>query len=62
VPIAPRGSVERHPDGRVVVHSVRIARPPTLDGVLDDETYSQVPPVDGFIQQEPPEGQPAQPH
>jgi len=58
-PIAPGGSVDRHPDGRVVVHSVRIARPPTLDGVLDDETYSQVPPVDGFIQQEPKEGQPA---
>ena len=51
--------VERHADGRVVVHALRLASPPRLDGVLDDEIYGQVPAIDGFIQQEPHEGRPA---
>ncbi len=53
------GTVDRHVDGRVTVRSVRVAAPPRLDGVLDDEVYGEVPPIDGFIQQEPREGEPA---
>ncbi|MFN7981941.1 MAG: DUF5916 domain-containing protein [Vicinamibacterales bacterium] len=38
---------------------MRIDKPLVLDGRLDDEVYARVKPVNGFIQQEPHEGQPA---
>ena len=41
------------------MRAVRIARPPTFDGRLDDAVYQSTLPIDGFIQQEPQEGAPA---
>lgn len=51
-------SVTRAPEG-VTVRAVRITRPIQMDGRLDEEIYQAVPPIDGFIQQEPAEGDPA---
>lgn len=55
----PPASVARDAAGRVTVRAVRSVRPITLDGALDDEVYAEVQPIDGFVQQEPREGQPA---
>ena len=41
------------------MRAVRLVRPLTIDGRLDEEIYAVVPGADGFIQQEPHEGQPA---
>lgn len=49
----------RDGDGRVTVRAVRIAQPLRIDGVLDDDVYTTVLPLDSFIQQEPHFGQPA---
>lgn len=49
----------RDGDGRVTVRAVRIAQPLRLDGVLDDDVYKAIRPLDSFIQQEPHFGQPA---
>lgn len=57
-PVAPAISV-RDEQGHLTMRAVRITKPLTLDGRLDDEVYAQVTPVNGFIQQEPHEGQPA---
>jgi hypothetical protein len=38
---------------------VRIAEPLHLDGRLDEPVYTDVPPMDGFVQQDPQEGAPA---
>jgi hypothetical protein len=51
--------VERRPNGTVRVRALRVVAPPRLDGVLDDEVYGEVPSIDGFVQQEPREGEPA---
>ena len=55
-----------HPDtaqtsasNRPVATAVRTHTPPVIDGVLDEEVWSQAPAVNGFTQQEPQEGQPA---
>ena len=53
-------AVERDAGGRVTVHTVRVTTAPTLDGVLDEEVYLRLPPIDGFVQQEPHEGRPAE--
>ncbi len=45
--------------GRVTVRATRVADPVTVDGALDEEFYGRIAPIDGFIQQEPREGQPA---
>lgn len=52
-------TVTRDADGRVTVRAVRISQPILLDGVLDEDVYRSLPPIDGFIQQEPREGEPA---
>ncbi len=39
--------------------AVRIDEPLDLDGKLDDEVYAKFVPANGFVQQEPLEGQPA---
>jgi hypothetical protein len=40
-------------------HATRTARPPTIDGNLTDEAWSQAAVVSGFTQLDPDEGQPA---
>ena len=42
-----------------MLRAVRIDRPLTLDGRLDEEAYAAVPGIGGFIQQVPREGEPA---
>ena len=39
--------------------TVRVAKPPVIDGVLDDEAWSQAPDITGFTQRDPDEGKPA---
>ena len=45
--------------GRVTLRAVRLDAPLQLDGRLDERVYHDVPPVTGFVQQEPNEGAPA---
>ena len=52
-------TVARDSAGRVTVRATRITEPITLDGALDDAVYARIKPIDGFLQQEPHEGQPA---
>ena len=58
VPIAP-AVVTRDAGGRTTVRAVRIREALTIDGRLDEETYSTVLAIDGFVQQEPVENAPA---
>ena len=51
-------AVSRDADGRVTIRAFRLAEPLTVDGVLDDPVYDQVPAAEGFTQQEPDEGAP----
>ncbi len=51
-------AVSRDADGGVTLRAFRLAEPLTVDGVLDDPVYDQVPAADGFLQQEPEEGAP----
>ena len=51
-------AVSRGADGRVTLRAFRLAEPLTVDGVLDDPVYDQVPAAEGFTQQEPDEGAP----
>ncbi len=43
----------------MTVRASRIAEPIVLDGLLDEDTYSRVESISGFIQQEPHEGEEA---
>jgi hypothetical protein len=52
VPVAP-DVVARDAQGRVTVRAIRLAAPLTVDGLLDDAIYRQVPPISEFVQQEP---------
>ena len=52
-------AVRRDADGRVTLRAFRLAEPLTVDGVLDDPVYDEIPAVEGFLQQEPNEGAPA---
>jgi hypothetical protein len=54
----PPDTVARAADGRVRIRAVRLERPLTLDGRLDEAIYEEVPGVDGFLQQVPKEGAP----
>ena len=56
-PDAP-ATVRRDDRGRVSIRAVRVDSI-TVDGVLDEAVYRATPPIDGFIQQEPREGEPA---
>jgi len=51
--------IARDVDGNVSVRATRIREPIVLDGRLDDPYYTEIPAMDGFIQQEPIEGEPA---
>ena len=55
-PVAP-AVVSRDAEGRVTLRAVRLDRPVTVDGRLDDEIYQLVRPVSDFIQQVPREGE-----
>jgi hypothetical protein len=57
-PTAP-AVLARNAQGRASIRAVRIPEPLTLDGRLDEEWYQSVPAIDGFVQQEPEEFQPA---
>ena len=57
-PAAP-ATVARDDNGQATIRAVRIQRAIQLDGRLDEEVYQTIPPIDGFIQQEPSEGAPA---
>ena len=55
----PAATVARDGTGRVTVRATRVTEPITLDGALDEGPYARIQPIDGFLQQEPHEGQPA---
>ena len=50
----------RHADGRVppTVTAVRLARPPVVDGRLDDSVWALATPVTQFLETDPDEGKP----
>jgi hypothetical protein len=50
--------IVRDAAGNTTVRAVRIADAIVLDGRLDDAPYTSVPAIDGFVQQEPLEGDP----
>ena len=52
-------AVSRDAEGRVTLRAFRLSEPLTVDGVLDDPVYDQVPAAEGFLQQEPDQGAPA---
>ena len=54
-----RPSWRATPDGSVTIRAVRLNEALVLDGRLDDPIYHDTLPIDGFVQQEPREGEPA---
>ena len=57
-PPVPPAVINRDAEGRATLRAVRVDDL-TVDGVLDEPVYQQVPPAAGFIMQEPQEGPPA---
>ena len=55
----PPDVISRDATGHATVRAVRITSPPRIDGVLDEEVYTQVQALSDFIQTEPREGEPA---
>jgi hypothetical protein len=53
----PTEVINRDADGGVTIRAIRLREPLTLDGILDEAIYQAVRPVDGFIQQDPREGE-----
>ena len=58
-PPLPPEVAARDEAGRLTMRAIRLDGPLQLDGRLDERVYRDVPPVTGFIQQEPVEGAPA---
>ncbi len=58
-PPLPPEVAARDDSGRLTMRAIRLDAPLQLDGRLDERVYRDVPPVTGFIQQEPVEGEPA---
>ena len=58
-PPVPPAMVSRDDRGRVTVRAVSLDEPLVIDGRLDDAVYREVPPIGGFIQEEPDIDQPA---
>ena len=58
LPVAP-DVITRDVEGRAAVRAVRVLQPLRIDGRLDDELYTRVRPVSGFLQMEPQAGAPA---
>ena len=46
-------------DGHVTVTATRVGESVVVDGRLDDAIYGEILPINGFVQQEPSEGEPA---
>jgi hypothetical protein len=57
-PVAP-ATVSRDANNRVTVRAIRLTEALRLDGRLDENVYAAVPPITGFFQMEPDEGEPA---
>ncbi len=55
----PPAVVARDDQGRVTMRASRLDEPLVVDGRLADAVYGTIPPVSGFIQQEPRSGEPA---
>ena len=51
--------VARTAPDKVTVRAVRVDKPLTIDGRLDEDVYASIEAISGFIQQEPREGEPA---
>ena len=58
-PPIPPAVITRDEASGVTIRAVRTATPLTIDGRLDEEIYSQVEAISGFIQNDPDEGAPA---
>ena len=58
LPIAPE-TVTHDERGRATVRAVRLTASLRVDGRLDEDVYSTIPPIDGFLQQVPDEAAPA---
>ena len=58
-PPDPPAVLARDEQGRVTARAVRLDTPLELDGRLDEALYARVPPLTGFIQNDPVEGAPA---
>ncbi len=54
----PPATMARTAQGRVTVRAIRLTEPLNVDGVLDEAVY-QAPPITGFLQSLPMEGEPA---
>ena len=54
----PPATMARTDQGRVTVRAVRLTEPLNVDGVLDEAVY-RTPPINGFLQTLPLEGEPA---
>jgi TolB-like protein len=57
-PPVPPETISRDAEGRATIRAIRVENL-TLDGVLNEPVYQEIPPAAGFIQQEPVEGAPA---
>ena len=55
----PPAVIVRDADGHATIRAIRLDGPLQLDGVLDEEVYQRVLPVDDFIQSVPNDGAPA---
>ncbi len=58
-PPVPPAVITRDDRGNATVRAIRLAGPIRLDGQLDEAVYRDVPPIGGFIQTLPNEGNPA---
>ncbi len=51
--------IARDPSGAATLRTTRLPSPLEFDGVLDEPFYRSTPPITGFVQQEPLQGQPS---
>jgi hypothetical protein len=51
--------ISRDERGKVTLRAIRLQEPLEVDGKLEENVYARIPAIDGFIQQEPREGEPA---
>jgi hypothetical protein len=58
-PPVPPAVITRDDRGNATVRAIRISRPLEIDGRLDEEIYAATLGAEGFIQQDPHEGEPA---
>ena len=58
-PPVPPDVIRRDEQGRATIRAVELAGAIRLDGQLDEQVYSTVPAISGFVQQAPDEGAPA---